>query len=55
MLSPIRQKNPRRRTLAYLLFVLPIVGLLAIFGVALRVPVGAQANDTPFSFPSENS
>ena len=55
MLSPIRQKNPRRRTLAYLLFVLPIVGLLAIFGVALRVPGGAQANDTAFSFASENS
>ncbi len=41
--------------MAYLLFVLPIVGLLAIFGVALRVPGGAQANDMAFSFASENS
>ena len=41
--------------MAYLLFVLPIVGLLAIFGVALRVPRVAQANDTAFSFASENS
>ncbi len=41
--------------MAYLLFVLPTVGLLAIFGVALRVPGGAQGNDTAFSFASENS
>ncbi len=41
--------------MAYLLFVLPIVGLLVIFGVALRVPGGAQANDMAFSFASENS
>jgi hypothetical protein len=34
--------------MAYLLFVLPIVGLLAIFGVALGVPGGAQGNDTAF-------
>jgi len=38
-----------------LLFVLLLVGLLAIFGVALRVPRGAQGNDTAFSFASENS
>jgi|GEM_PF-1787276 hypothetical protein len=41
--------------MAYLLFVLPIIGLLAIFGVALRVPGRTQANDTAFSFASENS
>jgi len=35
---------------AYLLFVLPIVGLLAIFGIALRVPGGSAANETAFSF-----
>jgi hypothetical protein len=34
--------------MTYLLFVLPIVGLLAIFGVALGVPGGAQGNDTAF-------
>lgn len=41
--------------MAYLLFVLPIIGLFAIFGVALGVPKGAQGNDTAFSFASENS
>ena len=41
--------------MAYLLFVLPIVGLLAIFGVALGVTKGAHGNDTAFSFVSGNS
>jgi len=54
MLSPRRQNNPWRRTVAYLLFVLPIVGLAAIFGIALRVPGGSAANETAFSFASEN-
>ena len=54
MVSPRRPHNPRRRTVAYLLYVLPIVGLLAIFGIALRVPGGSAANETAFSFASEN-
>ncbi|MEE3257600.1 MAG: hypothetical protein VX293_00165 [Candidatus Latescibacterota bacterium] len=41
--------------MSYLLFVLPIVGLLAIFGIALRAPGDAAANDAAFSFASENS
>ena len=41
--------------MAYLLFVLPIVGLLAIFGVALGVPGERRVMIRPFSFARENS
>ena len=41
--------------MAYLFFVLPIVGLLAIFGISLRVPGNSAPNETAFSFANENS
>ena len=53
MLSPRRQNNPWRRTVAYFIFVLQIVGLLAIFGIALGVPGGSAANGTAFSFAAK--
>ena len=35
--------------MSYLLFALPLVGLLAIFGIALRVPIETASNDSAFS------
>ena len=35
--------------MSYPLFALPLVGLPAIFGIALRVPSETAANDSAFS------